>query len=107
MDMERRSLPHSLVRHVNRVLPTGWLKASALVHLAALVAIVVDYRLWAFALGAVVANHVLLAAGGLLPRSRLLGLVVPDNSNPLMTILVAPFCSVKSSSIHSALETMA
>jgi peptidoglycan/xylan/chitin deacetylase (PgdA/CDA1 family) len=73
MDMERRSLPHSLVRRVNRVLPTGWLKASALVHLAALGAIVADYRLWPWGLGALVVNHVLLAAGGLLPRSRLLG----------------------------------
>jgi peptidoglycan-N-acetylglucosamine deacetylase len=73
MDMERRSLPHSLVRRVNRVLPTGWLKASVLVHLAALVAIVADYRLWPWGLGALVVNHVLLAAGGLLPRSRLLG----------------------------------
>jgi peptidoglycan-N-acetylglucosamine deacetylase len=73
MDMERQSLPHTLIRHVNRVLPTGWLKASALVHLAALIAIVADYRLWPWGLGAVVVNHVLLAAGGLLPRSRLLG----------------------------------
>jgi peptidoglycan-N-acetylglucosamine deacetylase len=73
MDMERQSLSQSVVRHVNRVLPTGWLKGSALVHLAAVVAIVVDYRLWPWALGALVVNHVLLAAGGLLPRSRLLG----------------------------------
>jgi peptidoglycan/xylan/chitin deacetylase (PgdA/CDA1 family) len=73
MDIERQSRPRSLVPHVNRLLPTGWLKASALVHLAALIAIVADDRLWPWSVGAVVVNHVLLAAGGLLPRSRLLG----------------------------------
>jgi peptidoglycan/xylan/chitin deacetylase (PgdA/CDA1 family) len=49
------------------------LKISALVHVAALIAVVVNWRLWPWSLGLVVANHALLMLGGLLPRSRLLG----------------------------------
>jgi peptidoglycan-N-acetylglucosamine deacetylase len=58
---------------LNRVLPTACLKLSALLHLAALGAVLADWRLWPWSLGMVVANHVVLALGGLLPRSRLLG----------------------------------
>jgi peptidoglycan-N-acetylglucosamine deacetylase len=48
------------------------MKASALVHAAAAGSLVRP-ELWPWALGAVVANHVLLTAGGLWPRSTLLG----------------------------------
>jgi peptidoglycan-N-acetylglucosamine deacetylase len=50
-----------------------WLKASALVHCAAVAAVLVNFRLWPLSLGALVVNHLLLALGGLLPRSRVLG----------------------------------
>jgi peptidoglycan/xylan/chitin deacetylase (PgdA/CDA1 family) len=49
------------------------LYASAAVHLAAATAAVARPRAWPWALGAVVANHVGLAAAGLWPRSQLLG----------------------------------
>jgi peptidoglycan/xylan/chitin deacetylase (PgdA/CDA1 family) len=49
------------------------LYASAAVHLAAAAAVVTRPRTWPWALGAVVANHVGLAAAGLWPRSQLLG----------------------------------
>jgi peptidoglycan-N-acetylglucosamine deacetylase len=58
---------------LRRLLPTVWLKASALVHGAALAAVLVEHRLWPLSLGALVLNHILLALAGLLPRSRLLG----------------------------------
>ena len=50
-----------------------WLKISLTVHLAAAGAWLADHRLWPWSLAAIVANHALIAAGGLLPRSRLLG----------------------------------
>jgi peptidoglycan/xylan/chitin deacetylase (PgdA/CDA1 family) len=53
--------------------PPPLLYASATVHLAAVATLLARPRLWPWALGAVAANHVLLAAGGLWPRSRLLG----------------------------------
>jgi peptidoglycan/xylan/chitin deacetylase (PgdA/CDA1 family) len=46
---------------------------SALIHLAALAALLVDRGLWPWSVAAVVANHVVLMLGSLLPRSRLLG----------------------------------
>src|SRR5580658_1008671 len=61
------------VNPLNRFLPTLCLKVSALVHCAAVAAVLVNFRLWPLALGALVANHIILALGGLLPRSRLLG----------------------------------
>lgn len=54
-----------------RLSPT--LKASAVVHGSALVASVVSPASWPWALGAVVANHAVLTAAGLLPRSQMLG----------------------------------
>jgi peptidoglycan/xylan/chitin deacetylase (PgdA/CDA1 family) len=59
--------------NMERVLPSAWLKAGALVHALALAAIAVDLRLWPWSLGAAVASHVPLVLGSLLPRSRLLG----------------------------------
>jgi peptidoglycan/xylan/chitin deacetylase (PgdA/CDA1 family) len=49
------------------------LAASAAIHLGAAAAIIVHPKNWPWALGAVVANHLVLTAAGLWPRSRLLG----------------------------------
>ncbi len=59
--------------HMNRLLPSAWLKACALMHAGALAAILMDLRLWPWSLGVVVSNHIVLALGSLLPRSHLLG----------------------------------
>jgi len=53
--------------------PSPLLYASAAVHLGAAAALLARPRAWPWALGAVIANHVGLAAAGLWPRSRLLG----------------------------------
>jgi peptidoglycan-N-acetylglucosamine deacetylase len=53
--------------------PPPLLYASAAVHLAAAAAVVTQPRTWPWALGAVAANHVVLAGAGLWPRSQLLG----------------------------------
>ena len=56
----------------------GW-RASALVrgsiavHALAGATLLVRPAVWPFALGAVIADHLLISSGGLLPRSRLLG----------------------------------
>jgi len=47
--------------------------ASALLHAAAAAAVIVRPRTWPWALAAVVADHLLLVAAGLWPRSQLLG----------------------------------
>jgi peptidoglycan/xylan/chitin deacetylase (PgdA/CDA1 family) len=53
--------------------PPPLLYASAAIHLAAAAAVLARPPLWPWALGAVVVNHVGLAAAGLWPRSQLLG----------------------------------
>ena len=53
--------------------PTPLLVFSMLLHIAAVSALLVDFALWRWALGAVLANHVLLTAIGVWPKSRLLG----------------------------------
>jgi peptidoglycan/xylan/chitin deacetylase (PgdA/CDA1 family) len=53
--------------------PTPLLSGSAALHVAAVTAIAVRPHVWPWALGAVVADHLLLAAVGLWPRSVLLG----------------------------------
>ena len=53
--------------------PSPLLVASAGVHGGAATAVLAQLELWPWALGAVAANHALLAAAGLWPRSRLLG----------------------------------
>jgi peptidoglycan/xylan/chitin deacetylase (PgdA/CDA1 family) len=53
--------------------PPPLLYASAAVHLGAAAAVLARPRLWPWALGALAANHVALAAAGLWPRSQLLG----------------------------------
>jgi peptidoglycan/xylan/chitin deacetylase (PgdA/CDA1 family) len=58
---------------LERWLPSVWLKASVLVHVAALSAVLMNPRIWPLSLIGLLANHLLLALGGLLPRSRVLG----------------------------------
>jgi peptidoglycan/xylan/chitin deacetylase (PgdA/CDA1 family) len=53
--------------------PSPLLYASAAVHLAAAAAALARPRVWPWALGALAANHAVLAAAGLWPRSQLLG----------------------------------
>jgi peptidoglycan/xylan/chitin deacetylase (PgdA/CDA1 family) len=53
--------------------PSPLLYASAAVHVGAVSAVLARPRAWPWALGAVAANHVGLAAAGLWPRSQLLG----------------------------------
>jgi peptidoglycan/xylan/chitin deacetylase (PgdA/CDA1 family) len=53
--------------------PTPLAALSLLVHGAALIALLASPGHWPWALGAVLANHALLTAIGLWPRSRLLG----------------------------------
>lgn len=68
MNPPRPSLPA-----VRRLLPSPLLKASALLHVGAAGSAAVLPGAWPWALGAVVANHFVLSACGLSPRSRLLG----------------------------------
>lgn len=49
------------------------LSTSAAVHLGAAGGVLIDRQTWPWALGAVAANHAVLTAAGLWPRSRLLG----------------------------------
>ena len=53
--------------------PAPAVQASALVHVAGAVALVVSPSSWPWVAGGIVANHAALAAAGFLPRSRLLG----------------------------------
>lgn len=53
--------------------PSPTLQASALVHAGALAGMLFEPGSWPTAAGALAANHVLLTAAGLLPRSTLLG----------------------------------
>jgi peptidoglycan/xylan/chitin deacetylase (PgdA/CDA1 family) len=56
-----------------RLVSSPILSASAVVHIGAAAAAVVQPSLWPWALGAVAANHGVLTAAGLWPRSRWLG----------------------------------
>lgn len=79
--------------------------ASAVIHAGAAAAALLDPGVWPWALGAVAANHAVLTAAGLWPRSRLLGpnwthlpehsarlghvaLTIDDGPNPEVTPLV-------------------
>ncbi len=53
--------------------PSPTLKASAIVHAGALASLLLEPGTWPTAAGALAANHALLTAAGLLPRSTLLG----------------------------------
>ncbi|HEY4339668.1 MAG TPA: polysaccharide deacetylase family protein [Steroidobacteraceae bacterium] len=61
------------MEQLNRLLPTTWVKVCAALHMAALALVVANWRLWPWSLLLLVASHGVLAAGGLFPRSRLLG----------------------------------
>jgi peptidoglycan/xylan/chitin deacetylase (PgdA/CDA1 family) len=53
--------------------PPPFLTASVGVHVAAVAAVAIDRNSWPWALGAIVANHLVLTGAGLWPRSKLLG----------------------------------
>ena len=53
--------------------PSSLLVASAAVHLGAVAALIARPRAWPWSLSALLADHVVLAAAGLWPRSQLLG----------------------------------
>jgi peptidoglycan/xylan/chitin deacetylase (PgdA/CDA1 family) len=53
--------------------PGAVLQGSAVVHAAAVASVIAVPSLWPPALGVILANHALLAAGGLWPRSTVLG----------------------------------
>jgi peptidoglycan-N-acetylglucosamine deacetylase len=55
------------------VMSSPVLRASAAIHLGAAGTVLIHPRAWAWALGAVAANHAVLAAAGLWPKSQLLG----------------------------------
>jgi peptidoglycan/xylan/chitin deacetylase (PgdA/CDA1 family) len=88
--------------HSARWQPTLFIRATFLLHVLALVAVIAEPGQWRWALGAVVANHLLLAAIGLWPRSHWLGpnwtrlpaaatarneiaLTIDDGPDPLVT----------------------
>jgi peptidoglycan/xylan/chitin deacetylase (PgdA/CDA1 family) len=56
-----------------RFSPSALLRGSVVLHGAAAAAVIARPPLWPWALGAVVANHLLITAAGLWPRSALLG----------------------------------
>jgi peptidoglycan/xylan/chitin deacetylase (PgdA/CDA1 family) len=60
-------------RAANRWKPTLAIQASGVLHAGAAVALIARPALWPWVLGAVVADHLLLTAAGLWPRSKLLG----------------------------------
>ena len=53
--------------------PSPFLQASAVVHAGAALGAIAAPGHWPWALGALVANHAVMTAAGLLPRTRLLG----------------------------------
>jgi len=53
--------------------PTPAIQVSFALHAAALVVVIAQPRLWPWVLGAIVADHLVLTAAGLWPRSKLLG----------------------------------
>lgn len=59
--------------HSERWHPTLLIRASLVLHLLALLAVITEPGQWRWALGAVVVNHLLLAGIGLWPRSHWLG----------------------------------
>src|SRR3989442_12652296 len=63
---------HSPSTH-KRWRPSPLISASLALHLGAMLATVARPRLWPWTLGALVADHLLLTAAGLWPKSRLLG----------------------------------
>jgi peptidoglycan-N-acetylglucosamine deacetylase len=74
--------------NARRWAPSPLLCASAALHVGAFASVLARPRSWPWALGAVAANHLALAAAGLWPRSQWLG--------PNLTRLPAPIASVGS-----------
>jgi peptidoglycan/xylan/chitin deacetylase (PgdA/CDA1 family) len=66
-----KRMPDSMIHKPWR--PAPLISGSAVLHLAAIAATAARPHVWPWTLGAVVADHLLLAAVGLWPRSRLLG----------------------------------
>ncbi|GBG15781.1 polysaccharide deacetylase [Novimethylophilus kurashikiensis] len=65
--------------------PTRFVQASLALHLLALVAVLIRPSIWPWALGIVIANHLLITAVGLWPRSRWLGanwVELPEDAAP-------------------------
>ena len=69
--------------------PTLLLRASVLIHIGALLAVLLAPAEWRWALAAVLANHALLAAVGLWPRSSMVGCQRPA-AFPLRCIMAPP-----------------
>jgi len=65
--------PQSPTLPLQRLLPSPLMKASALLHLGAAGSLAAQPSAWPWIAGAVVADHLILAASGLAPRSGLLG----------------------------------
>lgn len=71
--------------------PSPLLAASAAVHLGAAAALIARPRAWPWTLAALLANHVVLAAAGLWPRSQLLGANwtrLPERGGPGVAITI-------------------
>ena len=71
--------------------PSPLLAASAAVHLGAAAALIARPRAWPWTLSALLANHVVLAAAGLWPRSQLLGANwtrLPERGGPRVAITI-------------------
>jgi peptidoglycan-N-acetylglucosamine deacetylase len=66
-------MPATSTPDMSRWTPSPFLRASAAVHGAAALGTLAVPAAWPWAVGALVANHVLLAGAGLLPRATLLG----------------------------------
>ncbi|KRC11984.1 polysaccharide deacetylase [Hydrogenophaga sp. Root209] len=66
-------MPANSPADMSRWTPAPFLSASAAVHGAAALGTLAVPTAWPWAVGALVANHVLLAGAGLLPRATLLG----------------------------------
>lgn len=67
------SSQHATERATRAYRPSGFIRGSAALHLAAAGALLVRPHLWPWALSAVVADHLALTAAGLWPRAALLG----------------------------------
>jgi peptidoglycan-N-acetylglucosamine deacetylase len=71
LPVPEQTMPESSIHKPWR--PTPLISGSAALHVAAIAATAVRPHIWPWALGAIVADHLLLAAVGLWPRSTLLG----------------------------------
>jgi peptidoglycan/xylan/chitin deacetylase (PgdA/CDA1 family) len=58
---------------MNNWRPTPFVQFSIVLHVLALLAVIIDFALWPWALAAVIANHLAMMLLGLLPRSHALG----------------------------------